>query len=160
MSDLVPTGLSPGQYAARLVVLKALEKRIKDLTAATQRAARNAFLPGDRKGAEHDGVRIGSVSYAKGRGGGFVVTDPKAFLAWCEANHPSAIVVTREVRSSDQEALLAGIAKGGPVPAGVEEVDPGAPYFIVTPDVEAVAQIDWQAYLAVPTKEIDHDHRQ
>ena len=147
MSDLVPKGLSAGEYATRLAVLKVMEKRVKALQTATKAAARATFLPGDRKIAEHDGVRLGSVTLTKGRAGGFKVTDPKAFLAWCKVHRPTAVVITASVRESDEQSLLEGITKGGPVPDGVTETDPGQPYFTVTADDEAVAGIDWRPYV-------------
>jgi hypothetical protein len=158
MSDLVPKGLSAAQYAARLVVLKALEKRVTSLQKATKTAARSAFVAGDRKIAEHEGVRLGSVTLTKGRGGGFKVTDPRAFVAWCKVHRPTAVVVTESVRESDELSLLQAIEKGGPVPDGVEEVPGGDPYFTVTPDDAAVAQIDWRPYVGQPTQQIEEKH--
>lgn len=153
MSEIVPRGLPAGQYAVRMVVLRALEKKVEAAIKATKAAARSAYTPGDRKVAELDGVILGSVTLSKGRGGGFKVTDERKFLAWCKQHRPSAIV--ESVRSSDQESLLEAIENGGPVPDGVEEVDGGSPYFTVTPIDKAVAQIDWRPYVGQPTAQIE-----
>ena len=137
------------EHAIRLVVLKAIKERVAQVDKDAKLDAFSQFGPGDRIVAYVGGQPIGTVAVTKGRSS-WKVTNPAAFLAWCKANRPSAIV--ESVRASDQTAILKAIETTGEVPAGVE-MDEGEPYFTVRPDYDAVMALDWRPFIGQPVIE-------
>jgi len=148
------------EHAVRLSVLKAISEEVKRVDGVARGDAKDAFTPGDRiTAALPDGTVVGSVTRTKATPAttAFRVVNAQQFLAWCKANIPTAIV--ESVRSSDQEAILAGIPKTGVVPDGVDEVEvaAGGGVLQVRPDYEVIKTLDWRPFLgdqvAVPAVE-------
>lgn len=140
------------EHAVRLAVLKALSEEVKRVDIEARKAAKDEFVAGDRITATlEDGTVVGSVTRTKlePESVAWAVVDPQAFLAWCKANRPTAVV--ENVRSSDQQAILADLESGKvtEVPDGVDAIDVPAKggTLQVRPDYAAVMALDWRPYV-------------
>lgn len=127
----------PVQAALEAAVIKELATRNKQTRAEVEKT----LEPGDRKtaylGEGPDKREVGSVRLDRAKAG-YRITDRDAFVAWVQANHPNAIVLTPTVVPLWESALLKDgpVTRDGEVVPGVEWVE-GKPTFVVTPNDEA-----------------------
>lgn len=123
--------------ARRAIGEKAILDAAKELHDQTRAALADGMEPGDRLTVKaDDGTALGMV-YVTDPKGTLRIVDDAAFLAWVQANHPTAIIPA--VNPSWQRALLtAGADSNGEVPDGCEVVV-GRPTLTVKPSDAAKA---------------------
>jgi hypothetical protein len=129
--------------AGRQVFTKVILGDVQAANASTREVLEPRLAADEAFAAElPDGTRIGTVKRSKARKTP-VVKDPAAFLAWVVANRPDEIV--QSVSDAFTKWALAQAKKHGAavdpttgeIIPGVEVV-PGAPSYLVQPDVDMV----------------------
>ena len=149
---MTPPVLTAREKAARLLALRVLTDRIK-VEENTLRAELVAeLMVGERQAGALDpadpATLLGFVQLTKARES-WVVTDPAAFLAWCERVAAEEVVTTRAVRASFTAAVLADCKSHGAwispdgellAPDGVD-VRIGSPVLTVKATAEADALV-------------------
>ena len=121
--------------ARRAIGEKAILDAAKELHDATRELLSEGMHAGDRYTIKaDDGTDLGMV-YVTNPKGTLRVVDEESFLAWVQANHPTAIIP--QVNPAWKRALLsAGADVNGEIPDGCETVV-GAPTLTVKPTNEA-----------------------
>ena len=122
--------------ARRAIGEKAILDAAKELHDQTRAELAGELEAGDRVTIKADGTPLGMV-YVTDPKGALRIVDEVAFLAWVQANHPTAIIPA--VNPAWQRALLsAGADSNGEVPDGCEVVV-GRPTLTVKPSDAAKA---------------------
>lgn len=122
--------------ARRAIGEKAILDAAKELHDQTRAELAGELEAGDRVTIKADGTPLGMV-YVTDPKGTLRIVDDEAFLAWVQANHPTAIIPA--VNPAWQRALLAaGADSNGEVPDGCEVVV-GRPTLVVKPSDAAKA---------------------
>ena len=123
--------------ARRAIGEKAILDAAKELHDQTRAALAEGMEAGDRLTIKaDDGTALG-MAYVSDPKGTLRIVDDEAFLAWVQANHPTAIIPA--VNAAWQRALLAaGADANGEVPDGCEVVV-GRPTLTVKPSDAAKA---------------------
>ena len=122
--------------ARRAIGEKAILDAAKELHDQTRAELAGELEAGDRVTIKADGTPLGMV-YVTDPKDALRIVDEVAFLAWVQANHPTAIIPA--VNPAWQRALLAaGADSNGEVPAGCEVVV-GRPTLTVKPSDAAKA---------------------
>ena len=122
--------------ARRAIGEKAILDAAKELHDQTRAELSGEMEAGDRVTVKADGVPLGMV-YVTDPKGTLRIVDDEAFLAWVQANHPTAIIPA--VNPAWQRALLsAGADSNGEVPDGCEVIV-GRPTLTVKPSDAAKA---------------------
>ena len=113
--------LTADEARARAAVAQWLTRTARDGMASAKAAILEHMGPGDRVHARIDGIDVATVSVTDPKAREVVsITDPRAFIAWVQEEHPEAIVPTVAEWFSDARNLAALIAAEGEVPPGVE----------------------------------------
>ena len=124
------------EVARRAIGEKAILDAAKELHDQTRADLAGELEAGDRVTIKADGVSLGMV-YVTDPKGTLRIVDDEAFLAWVQANHPTAIIPA--VNPAWQRALLsAGADSNGEVPDGCEVIV-GRPTLVVKPSDAAKA---------------------
>ena len=122
--------------ARRAIGEKAILDAAKELHDQTRAELAGELEAGDRVTIKADGTPLGMV-YVTDPKGTLRIVDDEAFLAWVQANHPTAIIPA--VNPAWQRALLAaGADSNGEVPDGCEVIV-GRPTLVVKPSDAAKA---------------------
>ena len=122
--------------ARRAIGEKAILDAAEKLHAQTRAELAGELEAGDRVTIKADGTPLGMV-YVTDPKGTLRIVDDEAFLAWVQANHPTAIIPA--VNPAWQRALLAaGADSNGEVPDGCEVIV-GRPTLVVKPSDAAKA---------------------
>lgn len=115
------------QLGRRLLLLKALEKRVAGELGETKRRLQLAgFRPGNTmRPLMTDGKPAGAISYSVGSVGASI-SDPDAFAAWAVAHYPSATSMHVEVAEwFTKQVIDASEAAGVPCGPGGEVAENG-----------------------------------
>ena len=124
------------EVARRAIGEKAILDAAKELHDQTRAELSGEIEAGDRVTIKADGTPLGMV-YVTDPKGTLRIVDDEAFLAWVQANHPTAIIPA--VNPAWQRALLsAGADSNGEVPDGCEVIV-GRPTLVVKPSDAAKA---------------------
>lgn len=122
--------------ARRAIGEKAILDAAKELHDQTRAELAGELEAGDRVTIKADGTPLGMV-YVTDPKGTLRIVDDEAFLAWVQANHPTAIIPA--VNPAWRRALLAaGADSNGEVPDGCEVIV-GRPTLTVKPSDAAKA---------------------
>ena len=112
--------MTADEARARAAVAQWLTRTAREGMASAKKAILEHMGPGDRVHARIDGADVATVSVTDPKPRETItITDPIAFLAWTQREHPDAIIYSVADWFSNPRTLAALISAQGEIPPGV-----------------------------------------